>query len=95
MRQESKHEIIATLRGRYRAAGRVEKGRIIAEVVLVTGYDPRYAQTLLREGGPVSEATSASGRPPADVWARERAGADGRGGGHGLDLREAPGGRIV
>jgi len=52
VRQESKHEIIAKLRGRYRAAGRGEKGRIIEEVVLVTGYHPRYAQTLLREGVP-------------------------------------------
>jgi len=52
VRQESKHEVIAKLRGRYRAAGRVEKGRLIAEVVLVTGYHARYAQTLLREGVP-------------------------------------------
>ena len=74
VRQESKHEVIATLRGRYRAAGRGEKGRLSAEVVLVTGYHARYAQTLLREGvpyrgprlrrkgRPVSGATPASRR---------------------------------
>ncbi len=52
MRQESKHAVSARLRGRYRVAGRGEKGRIIAEVVIVTGYHPRDAQTLLREGVP-------------------------------------------
>jgi len=65
VRQESKHEIIATLRGQYRAAGRVEKERIIAEVVLVTGYHPRYAQTLLREGVPYRRPRlRRGGRPP-------------------------------
>jgi len=65
VRQESKHEVIATLRGRYRAAGRVEKGRLSAEVVLVTGYHARYAQTLLREGVPYrGPRLRRGGRPP-------------------------------
>jgi len=65
VRQESKHAVIARLRGRYRAAGRVEKGRIIAEVVIVTGYHPRYAQTLLREGVPYrGPRLRRGGRPP-------------------------------
>jgi len=65
VRQESKHEVIAKLRGRYRAAGRGEKGRIIAEVVIVTGYHPRDAQTLLREGVPYrGPRLRRGGRPP-------------------------------
>ncbi len=65
MRQERKHEVIATLRGRYRAAGRGEKGRIIAEVVIVTGYHPRDAQTLLPEGVPYrGPRLRWGGRPP-------------------------------
>ncbi len=65
VRQESKHEVIAKLRGRYRVAGRVEKGRIIEEVVIVTGYHPRYVQTLLREGLPYQgPRLRRGGRPP-------------------------------
>ncbi len=65
VRQESKHEVIAKLHGRYRAAGRVEKGRIIAEVAVVTGYHPRYAQTLLRVGLPYrGPRLRRGGRPP-------------------------------
>ncbi len=65
VRRESKHEVIEKLRRRYREAGREEKGRVIAEVVEVTGYHHRYAQALLREGcayrGP---RLRRSGRPP-------------------------------
>jgi len=52
VRRGSKHEVIDALRRGYQAAGRVEKGRLIDEVVAVTGYERRYAQRLLRGGTP-------------------------------------------
>ena len=52
VRRGSKHEVIAVLRRGYAAAGRAEKGRLIAEAVAVTGYARRYAQRLLRQGTP-------------------------------------------
>ena len=52
VRRGSKHEVIAVLRRGYAAAGRAEKGRLIAEAVAVTGYERRYAQRLLRQGTP-------------------------------------------
>ncbi len=52
VRRGSKHEVIDALRRGYQAAGRVEKGRLIDEVVAVAGYERRYAQRLLRGGTP-------------------------------------------
>jgi len=52
VRRKDKHEVIEKLRGRYLKGGRAEKGRAIDEVVVVTGYQRRYAQALLREGVP-------------------------------------------
>ena len=54
VRRESKHEVIAALRRRYRGAGRAEKGRLSAEAAAVTGDHRHYAQALLRKGVPVS-----------------------------------------
>ena len=52
VRRESKHEVALALHCRYRAAQRAEKGRLVEEFVAVTGYNLRYAQTLLRQGPP-------------------------------------------
>lgn len=52
VKRESKHEVALALHRRYRAARRAEKGRLVEEFVAVTGYNRRYAQTLLRHGPP-------------------------------------------
>lgn len=65
VRQDSKHEIIEKMRGRYRGAGRLEKGRIIEEVATLTGYERAYAQRLLRRGVPYTgPRLRRGGRPP-------------------------------
>jgi hypothetical protein len=60
VRRESRHEL-ALHRG-YRAARRAKKGRLVDEFVTVTGYNRRYAQTLLRQGPPGHGAGAEAGR---------------------------------
>jgi len=50
VRRESKHDIVEKMRGQYYKGGRQEKGRIIEEVMTLTGYDRAYTQRLLRRG---------------------------------------------
>jgi hypothetical protein len=64
VRQTSKHEVVAALHDRYWAASRREKGRLVDELVALTGYHRKYATTLLRHGPPVARATRRGGRPP-------------------------------
>jgi len=65
VRRESKHEVIEKLRGPYVRAGRQEKGRLIGEVMSLTGYDRAYTQRLLRQGVPSAKPhRRRGGRPP-------------------------------
>lgn len=64
VRRESKHEVALALHRRYRAARRAEKGRLVDEFVAVTGYNRRYAQTLLRQGPPGPGARRRRGGRP-------------------------------
>src|SRR5437763_16345119 len=74
VRRESRHEVSAAVRRRYRGAGRTEKGRLIDEAAAVTGYQRRYAQALLRKGVPYGGARPGRGGRPRGA---------GRGGGGG------------
>ncbi len=64
VRQQSKHELAAAVSGRYRRAGRADKGRILDEFVAATGYDRKWAIRLLR-GGPPPPRVGHGGRPRA------------------------------
>jgi len=63
VRQESKRELVAALHTRYVHAGRGEKGRILDEVVGVTGYNRRYAMGLLRTSSTPGSRGRGGGRP--------------------------------
>jgi len=52
VRQESRHEVIETLRRKYLGATRAEKGALIAQAVELTGYEHQYARRLLHRGAP-------------------------------------------
>src|SRR5438094_99192 len=74
VRRESKHEVSAALRRRYRGAGRVEKGRVSDEAAAVTGYHRRYGQALLRKGVPNGgPRLRRGGRPRVYGWEVEQA----------------------
>jgi hypothetical protein len=62
VRQQSKHELVAALQGRYAKAGRGEKGQILDEFVAATGYHRKWAIGLLRQGPPPAR-TGQGGRP--------------------------------
>jgi hypothetical protein len=46
----TRDELIAALSGRYGEAGRIERGRILDEFVVVTGYHRKHAMRVLRSG---------------------------------------------
>lgn len=51
VRAESKRDVAARMHERYlKAETRAEKGRLIGELVEITGYDRTYAQALLEHG---------------------------------------------
>ena len=52
LRQESKHELVAAIRGRYFGASRAERGKILDEFVASTAYHRKWAIKLLRNGPP-------------------------------------------
>lgn len=62
VRQQSKHELVAALQGRYAKVGRGEKGQILDEFVAATGYHRKWAIGLLRQGPPPAR-TGQGGRP--------------------------------
>lgn len=64
VRRESKHEVLVAFQGRYHPAHRREKGRLLDEVVAVTGYHRKYALTLLRHGLPPGKGARARGGHP-------------------------------
>ncbi len=62
VRQQSKHELVAAQRARYRQARRAEKGQILDEFVAATGYHRKHALRLFRQGPPAPRAGH-GGRP--------------------------------
>ncbi len=50
VQRQSKHEYVARMQERYLQANKREKGRLLAEVLDVTGYGRRHALRLLRHG---------------------------------------------
>ena len=56
VRQRSKHELVATLQGRYWRADRVGKARLVEEFCAATGYHRKHANRLLRDGPPPPRA---------------------------------------
>jgi hypothetical protein len=62
VRQQSKHELVAAQRERYRRAGRAEQGQILDELVAATGYHRKHAVRLFRTGVPPARAGH-GGRP--------------------------------
>jgi hypothetical protein len=64
VQRQSKHEYVARMQGRYLRAMKAEKGRLLAEVIEVTGYGRRHALRLLRHGRfPDPKLAAVQGRP--------------------------------
>ena len=76
VQRQRKHEYLARMQGRYVKATKREKGRLLDEVVEVTGYHRRHAVRVLRhgrfpdpklaavQGQPVAATRRQGGRPP-------------------------------
>ena len=47
----AKQELLATIRGRYRASSKREKSRILDEFIAVTGHHRKHGIRLLRQSG--------------------------------------------
>ena len=62
VRQQSKHELAVALRTRYLKATREEKGQLLDEFVVTTGYHRKWACRLLRHGPPEANGKG-GGRP--------------------------------
>jgi hypothetical protein len=61
--QQSKRDVAAKMRERYlKASSREEKGRLIDELVELTGYHRNHAKVLLRHGPPVGRSVDRPGR---------------------------------
>jgi hypothetical protein len=61
---QSRRELLAALRPRYRRASKAGKGRILDEFVAATGYHRKYAIHLLRHGPPPAARTPRRGHTP-------------------------------
>ena len=74
MRQVSmatRDEILTVLVGRYAEATRRDRGRILDEVVSITGHHRKHAARMLRGGTPRSRAALRPGRRTYDVAVRQ------------------------
>jgi hypothetical protein len=67
MTRESKHDLAAALRPTYRRASKAEKGRILNQFVLATGYHRKYAMGLLKHGPPKRRDRSRVGHTPYGI----------------------------
>jgi hypothetical protein len=61
----ARREITAAVVGRYRSAGRADKGRILDELCAVTGWHRKHAVRALAHVAISSEARGSEGRPMA------------------------------
>lgn len=67
MTRKSKHELLAALRPAYRRASKAEKGRILDQFVLATGYHRKYAIELLKHGPPQPASRPRAGHSPYGI----------------------------
>ena len=75
VQRQSKHEYVARMQGRYLKASKREKGRLLDEVVEVTGYPRRHALRVLRHGRfPDPKLAAVQGLAPGGDGGRPRQG---------------------
>jgi hypothetical protein len=75
VQRQSKHEYVARMQGRYLKATKREKGRLLDEVVAVTGYHRRHALRVLRHGRfPDPKLAAVQGVAPGGAGRRPRPG---------------------
>jgi hypothetical protein len=67
MTGKSKRELVLALRPSYRRANKVEKGRILDQFVLATGYHRKYAIRLLKHGPPKPARRPRAGNSPYGI----------------------------
>jgi hypothetical protein len=67
MTRKSRRELLLALRPRYLRAGKAEKGRILDQFVLATGYHRKYAIHLLKHGPPRVERRPHAGHTPYGI----------------------------
>jgi len=67
MTRESKHDLARALRRSYRRASKAEKGRMLNQFVLATGYHRKYAMKLLKDGPPEGKDLPWGGRTPYGI----------------------------
>lgn len=67
----TRDEILEAVAARYRAATRVEKGRILTEFAEITGYHRKHAERLLRRDHVVDRSQSRPGRRVYNEAVRE------------------------
>jgi hypothetical protein len=79
VQRQSKQEYVARMQGRYLKATKPEKGRLLDEVVAVTGYHRRHAVRVLRHGR-FPDVTLAAVQGLAPTSQRPGRRGDGRGG---------------
>ena len=71
VQRQSKQEYLARMQGRYLKASKREKGKLLDEVVAVTGYHRRHALRVLRHGRlPAPTRAALQGRPVVAPRAR-------------------------
>ena len=68
VKQRSKQDVAAKLRGRYLVANREEKGRLLDEFVALTDYHRKYAVALLRRGPPQGSLRARGAGHPLVYW---------------------------
>ena len=75
VQRQSKREYLARMQGRYLQASKREKGRLLDEVVEVTGYHRRHALRVLRHGRfPDPKLAAVQGLAPGGDGGRPRQG---------------------
>ncbi len=80
VQRQSKQEYVARMQGRYLRATKQEKGRLLVEVIDVTGYSRRHALRLLRHGRfPAPGRAAVQGIAPGGAGGRQRQGRPGGG----------------
>lgn len=67
----TRDELVAAAGGRYRGAGRAERGRILDELVSVTGHHRKHLMRLLRRTEPTRPSRLHPARRIYDVAVRE------------------------
>ena len=66
----AKPELLATIRDRYRASSKKDKGRILDEFIAVTGHHRKHGIRLLGQSGDDGEQQPAAKRADASTTRR-------------------------